>query len=528
MPIAAPRLPPLRLRTILLVVNLTVLAAPLGSIYFFRLYENELVHQSESELIAQGAYIAALYRQALIPRIQNQPAYGVPVMLPPREPDAIYTPVAPQLSLSQSEVLPPRPEAVAAQAPDNAALQAGHSIAPVLEEATLTTLAGVRLLDFRGVVVGGRKETGLSLAQVPEVQGALEGRYTSVLRRRYSDHPAPPLASISRSADIRVFTAMPVINDGRLIGVVLLSRSPRNILKGLYDERGSVAVALSLIVSITIALALLTSYAISRPVHALIAQTQRIARGEKDHAPICDPVTQELALLSQHIGSMADTIEQRSEYIRNFAMHVSHEFKTPLTAIQGAIELILEHGDSMPPEQLHKFLANIGNDTARLKILVSRLLELARADMTQPRTETCRLEEIFRLLQSDTQDTGPALGLRGEQGVLLPFPADILRTVLGSLLENSRQHGASTVTLSAEVSDTILRLCVEDNGQGISPSNAARLFTPFFTTRRNSGGTGLGLSIARALLAAYGAAILYEPAAQGARFVITVNTALKN
>ena len=60
-------MPQLRLRTLLMMMNFFVLFVPLGGIYLFRLYENELVRQTESELIAQGAFITALYRQATIP-----------------------------------------------------------------------------------------------------------------------------------------------------------------------------------------------------------------------------------------------------------------------------------------------------------------------------------------------------------------------------------------------------------------------------------------------------------------------------
>jgi hypothetical protein len=71
-----------RLRTILLVVNMFVLIVPIASIYGFRLYENELVRETESELIAQGAYIAAMYKQALAPMTQHHAAYGLPIQNP--------------------------------------------------------------------------------------------------------------------------------------------------------------------------------------------------------------------------------------------------------------------------------------------------------------------------------------------------------------------------------------------------------------------------------------------------------------
>jgi signal transduction histidine kinase len=255
----------------------------------------------------------------------------------------------------------------------------------VIEKATLATLAGVRIVDFHGIVVGGREEKGLSLAHVEEIRKALQGKYAAAIRQRISKHASPPLESLSRGTNIRVFVAMPIIRGARVLGAVYLSRSPRNIMKGLFDNLQEVEIAGGIVLTITILLALLTSYAISRPIYALIAQTQRISRGEKDIQAINKPVTQEIALLSENIAHMAQTIAERSEYIRNFAMHVSHEFKTPLTSIQGAIELIEEHGGTMGHEQLRKFLSNTTKDTERLGKLVTRLLEMARADVLQPK-----------------------------------------------------------------------------------------------------------------------------------------------
>ena len=61
---------------------------------------------------------------------------------------------------------------------------------------------------------------------------------------------------------------------------------------------------------------------------------------------------------------------------------------------------------------------------------------------------------------------------------------------------------------------------VQDDGAGISPGNAARVFEPFFTTRRGAGGTGMGLAIVRSLLTAHGATIRLMPAEQGTRLRI--------
>jgi hypothetical protein len=206
--------PYFRLRTLLLLVNLFVLVVPVGSIYAFRLYENELVRQTESELIAQGAFITALYKSALLPLVADADTYGIPVSMPQARVDEKFTPIIPSLDMNTVSLFPARPDAVAAGQPDPLALKAGKAISPMLEEATLTTLAGVRLMDYRGIVVAGRDEVGLSLAGSEEVARALKGQYASLLRERVSKHTPTSYASISRGTNIRVFIAMPIIRAG--------------------------------------------------------------------------------------------------------------------------------------------------------------------------------------------------------------------------------------------------------------------------------------------------------------------------
>ena len=78
---------------------------------------------------------------------------------------------------------------------------------------------------------------------VEEVRAALAGSYASVLRERVASRPAPPLYSVSRGTGVRVFVALPVVVDGRVAGAVYLSRTPNNIVKHLYGERGKVMLA---------------------------------------------------------------------------------------------------------------------------------------------------------------------------------------------------------------------------------------------------------------------------------------------
>lgn len=526
-----PRKTLFRLRSILLIVMLAILALPLGGIYFFRIYENELVQQTELELISQSAVLAAAIRQFV--RDKQQSDYGYihfsPSLTSPPgySPDGLhpandfYTPVSPRVDLIDP-ILPPRPDArPSTQATDPLARQIGEYMAHIIQDTQQITLSGIRLLDMNGTVIAGREEVGLSLAHVPEVKEALQGHYASVIRQRLSDEPPPPLYSISRGANIRIFTAFPITENGRLQGVIYLSRTPKNIIKHLYEERDKVFLATSILISLAVLLVLFVSSTISRPIRELLQQTERVREGEqREVEPLRNPVTREVAQLSDSFAGMSHALAERSDYIRRFATHVSHEFKTPLTAMQGALELLHDHLDSMPPERSMQFINNLLADTQRLKQLVNRLLELARADALEPSNQTSTLPTTIKALYNRYQERGLQLHCGELPATLLAIAPDALEVVFTNLLDNSLQHGASHVDLRTGKRKGKLELRLHDNGEGISPANRDKIFTPFFTTKRNKGGTGLGLEIIASILKAYGGSICLGEAEQGAEFVL--------
>ena len=264
-----------------------------------------------------------------------------------------------------------------------------------------------------------------------------------------------------------------------------------------------------------------------RPVRALVGQTRAIAASAPEgFLPISRPVVHELAELSEALAGMATALRDRNQYIRSFAANVSHEFKTPLAAIQGAVELLRDSAQDMSVEQRERFLANVDADARRLTRLVQRLLELARADSLVARPASTPLAPLLGALA----ERGRAQGLAVEvgtvpEGLLLGLPAEVLEDILWQLITNASQHGGEGVriTLEADTSpgEGRGRVVVRDDGRGISEANRARVFDAFFTTARERGGTGLGLTIAQSMLRAFGAGLELLPASErGVAFAV--------
>lgn len=280
-------------------------------------------------------------------------------------------------------------------------------------------------------------------------------------------------------------------------------------------EFGVLAVSLLL----TLVIAYVLSRTVTQPLEALIARAREISTGGRDAIrPLPVYGTAEIATLSQSFLDLASRLMDRTEYMRSFAAHVSHELKSPLTAIKGSAELMRDDGAGMTEAERQRFLDHIIADADRLDALVRRLRELAEAEMPLGGGETTLAAVV------------PALGARfpgvtieaAGAALRLALPEETLAIVLGHLADNAAQHGATRLELAATAGDAFIELRVADNGSGISEGNCDRIFEPFFSTRRDSGGTGMGLDIARAMLRAQGAEIELVASTEGACFCITI------
>lgn len=502
--------PALSLRVILFGTLLFVAALPGVGAVFLRVYENTLVQQTEAELIAAGALLSAAYKANWLDGAAD-PAVRRLAAQPPR------------IDLRSDPILPPLPAAARSGAPaDPRAIGAARALAPIIADAGTVTLSATRLLDARGTVVLGRGDWGRSHARLPEVRAGLAGRSSTTLRRRGGYAPRYMLETLSRASAIRVHHVRPVLVSGRVVGLVMLSRSPRGLFLGIYQDRGKIALGVALILATLLVLAGLLSRAIARPIDRLARATRDVSHGHIEVPETPATAAIEIRQLYGDFRAMAERIEQRSRYLRDFAAAVSHEFKTPIAGITGALELIGDHGATMSEEERHRFIGNAVADADRLSRLVQRLQDLARADMmtvasnarTDVATAVCEAAEAFH---SD------ALVIEVVAPSMVPpvnIPREVLKTVLESLFANSRQAAAGHIVVTVRPSETWVEIEVTDDGSGIPSSDHDRVFETFFTGRREAGGTGLGLSIARSLLAASLGTISLKPKAEGASMII--------
>ncbi len=269
-----------------------------------------------------------------------------------------------------------------------------------------------------------------------------------------------------------------------------------------------------------------TSRRLLRPLARITDAAGEIAAGGLDTrvARESDP---DLDRLADSFNDMADAVQARIEREARFASDVSHELRSPITALAAAAEVMHSRRGELP-ERTQQALEVVVGQVRRFDAMVLDLLELSRIDAgaTDLHTEEVEIEELCRRVAA--RNGFPHLPV--EVGWRAPRTAvvDKLRfeRILANLLENAVHHGGGPVRISIERGNgSHLLVAVEDSGPGVARGERVRIFERFArgSAARHRVGTGLGLAlVAEHAHAQGGEAWAEDRPGGGARFVVQV------
>lgn len=376
----------------------------------------------------------------------------------------------------------------------------------------------------------------------PALQRALNG---------HTEEGALPGAGIPLLAD-RLYAVTPIHLGGQpsgaIIGALALSTPPRTERTGVFTfiaEFNTVEIGTALTAAVLAGIAAaLFSRRLTRPLGRLTDATAQMAGG--DYAARVHIVApRELHALADSFNDMAAALERdvgelrRQEQLRReLVANVSHELATPLTAIEGFSEALLDGvvSDAARDETVR----TIQREAERLHRLVDQLRQVARFE-----SGTATLERAALPLAPLVMETLAVLAAEFEQRQItvrtdltpdLPpvfADGDRVTEILLNLLDNALHHtpsGGIVEVSTASEAGTFVRLTVADSGPGIPPDQRERIFDRFYRmdASRSSatGGSGLGLAIVRALVEAHGGMVTAgEGPGGGASFSFTLPVA---
>jgi two-component system sensor histidine kinase MtrB len=213
----------------------------------------------------------------------------------------------------------------------------------------------------------------------------------------------------------------------------------------------------------------------------------------------------------------------------DFVSVASHELRTPIAVVHGIAATLHVRGHELRDDQLQELRAALYDQTVRLRSLAEQLLDLSRLDsgsVMQKRERFRPGERVEALLSRFPPDRRGEVELAIDPGLEVETDPLAFERVASNLLDNAFRYGSPPIQVRLDAG-RVLRLIVEDRGEGVDPRFVPQLFDRFTrseTARAIRGeGAGLGLAIASSFAAAVGGALTYEPASpSGARFTFVL------
>ena len=321
---------------------------------------------------------------------------------------------------------------------------------------------------------------------------------------------------------VPIFATAPVVVDGRLVGLVVVAvRAPRPSTSGIPRELGQLlSLPSTLLLTVaTVVVAMVIFYPARRRLRALEYAAQRLGGGDLcARAPHAggDEIARVAAAFNRMAGELQtrDAAVRTSDALRRKMMaDVSHELKTPLTAMRGYIETLRMPEVVLDEDRRHRYFETIDRETRRLERIVKDLLDLARYEHGGVVLQR-RLFDIERLFENvagrherEAHTKGVAIRIHVDAGAdQIVADPDRIEQAIENLVGNALRHSPAggTITLSATQADGVATLSVSDTGAGIAPEHLPHVFERFYkvdTARAaDSTGSGLGLSITKAIV----------------------------
>lgn len=353
----------------------------------------------------------------------------------------------------------------------------------------------IYVTDNKGIVLfdsDGGKDEGRDYSQWNDVKRTLNGEYGARSSRTNPDDPRSSLLCV----------AAPIKHNDAIVGVLTVCKPTESVLVFLETARSDIVLLGVIAAAALLLIVLMASFWITWPIEKLTRYVRAVHKGERVSLPRLGH--NEIGALGRAFEEMRVALEGK-QYVEEYVQALTHQMKSPLSAIRGAAELLEEN---MSPEQQHRFMENIRTESTRLQEIIDRMLQLSALENCR-QLEKPEPVDIMALIVSIVEEMQPIFSAKHIQ-VSLPDAASVtiicdaflIRQSITNLLQNAVDFGkeGGSIAISMSVEGEHLMIAVRDDGPGIPAYACDKVFDRFYSLQRPDSGrksSGLGLPFVR-------------------------------
>lgn len=368
----------------------------------------------------------------------------------------------------------------------------------------------IYVTDDKGIVLFDSygNHVGADYSQWLDVSKTLRGEYGA---RASRDNEEDENSSV-------LYVASPILYGDSIIGCLSVGKPAKSVNLFIKNARDNVFIAVMLTAMLLFIFALLFTHWVTVPIRTITGYARDIA-----DAPARISLNPDEFGVGEHneIRTLAIALEEMREslegkkYVEQYIQTLTHEIKSPLSAIRGAIELI---DDSMPAERRDRFLQNINNESKRITTIVERLLQLSSLEHRKELSDVVDIdlvETIKRSLESisstiETKNIVSSFSF--ESNPIVKGESFLLEQVIINLLSNAADFtpAKGSIETTVKTGTDHVTVTITDSGDGIPDYALERIFERFYSlTRPDSGrkSSGLGLPFVKEAVELHGGTV---------------------
>ncbi len=374
----------------------------------------------------------------------------------------------------------------------------------------ITDINGIVIFDSQGLALGQ------DYSQWNDVYLTLRGKY--------GVRSSPIIANAPKSDSI-MYIAAPIKDGNQIIGSLTVAKSNRTVLPFIERAQAKIIRWGALLLVLSLLIGSLFTWRFTRKINALRDYALNISQGKKATPPTSS--NDELTDLAKAMQTMRNELDGK-QYVQDSVQHLTHELKSPITAIQAALELI---SPNMPASDQAHFLAQIKAQSNRVQTIIQNMLGLATLEHQQQLSQVSdvNLNDLIQTqikhLSQKTQALQASIHAACRASLIIKADSFLLGQAIYNLLENALDFSLpkSEIKINVLEENKQIQISIQDLGAGIPDYALGKIFDKFYSLPRPASGqksTGLGLNFVQEVVKLHGGNVTLQNHANGGAMAI--------